>query len=262
MPLDKSEIKILANAEEINQTSALEFTRQTIEEVRLKGFLTVALSGGSTPKGLYSLIASDGSSGFRLRVPWNKIHFFWGDERHVPPDHAESNYRIVYEAMLSKVPVPPENVHRIKAENPDAGKAAEDYERVLREFFRLKAEQLPRFDMVLLGMGADGHTASLFPRTEVIREEQRLVAAPWIERLNTYRITLTPPVFNNARRVIFLVSGENKADALLAVLRGGYQPERFPAQIIRPTNGKLLWLVDQDAARLLELNEGNNIKPE
>jgi 6-phosphogluconolactonase len=255
MPLDKGEIQILANAEDIIQTAAVEFIRQTIEVVHSKGFFSVALSGGSTPKGLYSLLASNGKSGFRFEVPWNKIHFFWGDERHVPPDHRDSNYRMVYESMLSKVSVPPENIHRIKAENPDAGKAAEDYERELHEFFRLKVEQLPRFDMVLLGMGTDGHTASLFPGTDVIHEEQRLVAALWVEKFHAYRITLTPPVLNNATRAIFLVSGEEKAETLRMVLQGEYLPERFPAQTIRPTNGRLLWLVDQVAAHRLEFKE-------
>jgi 6-phosphogluconolactonase len=251
MPSDRSEIRILTDTEEIIQAAAVEFVHQTIETVQAKGLFTVALSGGSTPKGLYSLLASDGKPGFRLQVPWNKIHFFWGDERHVPPDHPDSNYRMAYEAMLSKVTVPPENVHRIKSENPDAGKAAEDYERELHEFFRLEAGHLPRFDMVLLGMGADGHTASLFPGTKVIHEKKRLVIAPWVEKLNTYRITLTPPVLNNAARVIFLISGEEKAETLRTVLQGSYQPERFPAQIIRPANGKLLWLIDQSAARLI-----------
>lgn len=255
MSSDKSEIRILTDAEEIIQTAAVEFVRQTIEAVQAKGFFTVALSGGSTPKGLYSLLARDGKPGFRFQVPWNKIHFFWGDERHVPPDHPDSNYRMAHETMLSKVPVPLENVHRIKAENPDARRAAEDYERELREFFRLEAGQLPRFDMVLLGMGADGHTASLFPGTEVIHEEKRLVVALWVEKLNTYRITLTPPVLNNAARVIFLISGEEKAETLRTVLQGSYQPERFPAQIIHPTIGKLLWLIDQAAARLPEFKE-------
>jgi 6-phosphogluconolactonase len=251
---DKGEIRILANVEEIAQAAASEFIHQTAEAVRTKGFFTVALSGGSTPKSLYSLLASESKSAFRAQVQWNKVHFFWGDERHVPPDHPDSNYRMAYEVMLSKVPVPPENVHRIKAENPDAGRVAEDYEQVLREFFRLELGQLPRFDLILLGMGPDGHTASLFPGTDVILERKRYVAAPWVEKFNAYRITLTPPALNNAACVIFLVTGEEKAETLRVVLQGDYQPERFPAQLIRPTNGRLLWLVDQAAACLLELN--------
>ncbi len=251
MPLDKGEIQILANADEIARAAAIEFVRQSAESVEAKGLFTVALSGGSTPKSLYSLLASETDT-FRSRIPWDKIHFFWGDERHVPPDHPESNYRMVYDAMLSKVPVPLVNIHRIKADNPDAGKPAEDYERVLRGFFRLGAGQMPKFDLVFLGMGPDGHTASLFPGTEVILERKRYVVAYRVAKYNAYRITLTPPVLNNAACVIFLVTGEEKGDALRIVLQGGYRPERFPAQLIHPTSGRLLWLVDRAAARLLE----------
>lgn len=253
MLLDRGEVQVLVDADEIARVAADEFVRHALEVAQSKEFFTVALSGGSTPKKLYSFLASEAGS-FRARVPWDKIHFFWGDERHVPPDHSDSNYRMVYEAMLSKVPVPLENVHRIKAENPDAGKAAEDYERVLREFFRSETVQLPLFDLVLLGMGSDGHTASIFPGTEVILEQKRYVVAYWVEKFNTYRITLTPPALNNAIFVIFLVTGEEKAETLRVVLQGPYQPERSPAQLIRPTNGSILWLVDQAAARLLELN--------
>lgn len=253
MLLDRGEVQVLVDADEIARVAADEFVRHALEVVRMRGLLTVVLSGGSTPKKLYSLLASEADS-FLARVPWDKIHFFWGDERHVPPDHSDSNYRMVYEAMLSKVPVPLENVHRIKAENPDAGKAAGDYERVLYEFFQSVTIQLPRLDLVLLGMGPDGHTASLFPGTNAILEQKYYVVANWVQKFNTYRITLTLPVLNNAACVIFLVTGEEKAETLRLVLQGKYQPERFPAQLIRPTNGSILWLVDQAAARLLELN--------
>jgi 6-phosphogluconolactonase len=246
----KCEIQVLSNLGELNCRAAQVFVHHVKEAVQAKGFFTVALSGGSTPKGLYSLLASETES-FRAQLPWDKIHFFWGDERHVPPDHPDSNYRMVYEAMLSNVPVPPENVHRIKAENADASRAAEDYEKILREFFRLEVGQLTRFDLVLLGMGLDGHTASLFPGTEVLHEEMQLVAAPWVEKFKTYRITLTPLVLNNTACIVFLISGEEKAETLRVVLQGEYQPERFPAQLIRPTNGRFLWLLDQAAARML-----------
>jgi 6-phosphogluconolactonase len=250
MLLDRGEVQVLADADEIARVAADEFVRHALEVVPSKGFFTVALSGGSTPKKLYSLLASEASS-FRAKVPWDKIHFFWGDERHVSPDHSDSNYRMVYEAMLSKVPVPLENIHRIKAENPDAPGAAEDYEQMLREFFRLEPGQLPHFDLVLLGMGPDGHLASLFPETEALFEDKRLVTAPWVEKFNSYRITLTTPVLNNAAFITFLVTGEEKAGTLRAVLQGDYRPEHFPVQLIHPTNGRLLWLVDQAAARML-----------
>jgi len=153
--------------------------------------------------------------------------------------------------MLASVPVPLENVHRVKSEIADAGKAADDYERTLREFFTLATGQFPRFDLILLGMGPDGHTASIFPNSDVINEKERLVVATWIEKLKSYRITLTPPVLSNAAAAIFLVSGAEKANALREVLEGDYQPERFPAQLLRPTTGNVLWLVDREAARLL-----------
>ncbi|HYL79732.1 MAG TPA: 6-phosphogluconolactonase, partial [Candidatus Acidoferrum sp.] len=220
---------------------------------------TVALSGGSTPKALFRLLAGEGDGSFRGRVPWNRAQVFWGDERHVPPDHPDSNYRMTYDTLLSRVPVPPENIHRIRTEDPDADKVAESYERTLRSVFRLAEGQLPRFDLVLLGMGPDGHTASLFPGTPALHERKRLVVGQWVEKLQTHRITLTPPVLNNAALVVFLVSGAEKAETLRAVLLGEYQPERFPAQLVRPTGGRLLWLVDRAAARGLQHpGEGND----
>jgi 6-phosphogluconolactonase len=247
----KFDIRVVVNAEELSLKAAEEFVHRAEEAVQARGIFTIALAGGSTPKSLYTLLASNTAS-FREQVPWNKVHFFWGDERHVPPDHPDSNYRMVQERLLSQVPVPPENVHRIFTENPDPGKAADEYEQVLQDFFELREEKLPRFDLVLLGMGPDGHTASLFPGSNTIHEQTHLVAAPWVEKQNTYRVTLTPPVLNNALCAIFLVSGSEKSKTLQAVLEGDPEPERFPAQIIRPKQGTLLWLVDQAAARLLQ----------
>jgi len=245
-------IRVLVDDEDLCRVAAEEFVRLADEGVRARGHFAVALSGGSTPKTLYRLLAGEGG-GFRERVPWRHIHVFWGDERHVPPDHPESNFRMAYEAMLSRVPIPPSNVHRIPAENPDASRVAEEYARTLREFFGLAGGQLPRFDLILLGLGPDGHTASLFPGTDEVHEQTRLVAAPWVEKLDAHRITLTPPVLNNAAHVIVLVSGEKKAEMLRAVLEGEYQPDRFPAQVVRPVDGRLVWMVDQAAARLLRL---------
>jgi len=252
----KCDIRILADAGELSRAAAEEFVRQAEEAVRTRGLFTVALSGGSTPKAMYRLLANEGEASFRGRVPWEKIHFFWGDERHVPPDHPDGNYRTAHEAMLSRVPIPPENLHRIKAEDSDARNAAADYDQELRTFFfprRMTVEALPRFDLVLLGLGPDGHTASLFPGTDAIHDQTRFVAAPWVEKFHAYRITLTSPVLNNAACIMFLISGEAKAEALRTVLEGAYQPDRFPAQLIRPTLGRLLWLVDRAAARLLRL---------
>lgn len=246
----EARIQVAANARELSRLAAERFVRLAVEAVREKGLFTVALAGGSTPRSLYALLAS-WDEPFRAQLPWEKIHFFFGDERHVPPDHPDSNYRMTSEAMLARVPVPAENVHRIKSEKTDAGRAADEYEQTLRKFFRLAEGQLPRFDLILLGIGPDGHTASIFPGTDVINEKSRLVVAPWVEKFKSYRITLTPHVLNNAAAVVFLVNGTAKAKVLREVLEGEHQPERLPAQLIRPNKGKLLWLVDQEAAHFL-----------
>jgi 6-phosphogluconolactonase len=243
------EIRILADANGIAQTAAAEFLLAAQEAVREKGAFTVTLAGGSTPKTLYGLLASNPL--LQAKVPWNKTQFFFGDERHVPPDDAESNFRMANEAMLAKAPIDPKQVHRIKGEKRNAAQAAEEYEQDLRASFQLQAGQLPRFDLVLLGMGPEGHTASLFPGTKALKEEHRLVASNWVGKLYTDRITLTPPVLNNAARVIFMVHGAEKAPALKAVLEGPYEPDQLPAQIIHPKQGKVLWLVDPTAANML-----------
>jgi 6-phosphogluconolactonase len=249
--MGQPEIRILTDGEEVCRAAAAAWVRLADEAVRTRGRFAVALSGGSTPQALYRLLAAE-TDDYRARMPWGQAHVFWGDERHVPPDHPDSNYRTAAEAMLSRVPVPPGNVHRIPAETPNAAEAAETYARTLREFFGVAAGRFPRFDLILLGMGTDGHTASLFPGTDVLREQERLVAAPWVEKLASHRITLTPPVLNNAASVVFLVSGKEKAEALRAVLEGPHQPDRLPAQLVRPADGRLLWLVDRAAAHLLQ----------
>lgn len=205
----------------------------------------MALSGGSTPKILYQLLA-DATQPFHEQIPWAKIHFFWSDERHVPPDHPDSNYRMANEAMLSRVSVLSDNIHRVAGEKPNAAEAADDYEQTLKE---LTKESLPQLDLILLGLGSDGHTASIFPGSEVLHETKRLVAAPWVEKLKTYRITMTLPLLNNGASVLFLVSGSDKAGIVKEVLEG---PNQYPAQAVKPTNGELLWLLDQEAAKALE----------
>lgn len=251
----RPEIRIVPDADALSRAAAEEFVRQAGEAVETRGRFTVALSGGRTPAAPFRLLAGDGDPSFRARVAWDTVHVFWGDERHVPPDHPDSNYRMAQETMLSRVPIPPENVHRIPSENPDAVKSAAAYEETLRRFFHLAAGPFPRLDLVFLGMGPDGHTASLFPGTAAIHERSRLVVGHWIDSLRASRITLTPPVLNHAACIIFLVAGEEKAEALTAVLQGEYQPDRLPAQIVRPVHGKLLWLVDRAAARCLRLPE-------
>lgn len=245
----QSDIQIVANADALCLAAATEMVSCVESVVHEKGSCTVVLSGGSTPQGLYMLLADDES--WRARIPWEQLHVFWGDERHVPPDHPESNYRMAHEAMLSKVPLPAANIHRIKSEYADAEQAAQEYEQTLQEFFRLTAGQYPCFDLVFLGLGPDAHTASLFPGTQALYEQQRLVIANWVGKFFADRITMTAPVLKNAACVIFLVSGEEKALPLKAVLQGRYEPSQLPAQLIRPDHGRLLWLVDQAAARRL-----------
>ena len=244
--MKKREIQIVENGEAVSRSAAEMLVSLALKKLKSKESFAVALSGGSTPKNMFAILANDAA--LRKQMPWDRVHFFWGDERHVPPDHSDSNYRMAKEAMLSAVPVPAGNIHRIRAENPDAGRAAEDYERELCNFFKLNTEQLPVFDCVFLGMGPDGHTASLFPGTGALDERKRLVVANWVDKFESYRITLTAPVLNNADRVIFLVSGEEKAEPLREVLEGEKQTNLFPSQLIEPTRGRLLWLVDRAAA--------------
>ena len=235
------DLRILATKNDLARGAAEHFTLKSSEAVAQKGSFTVALSGGSTPKALYALLA-DPTEPFRDQIPWSNIHFYWSDERHVPPDHPNSNFRIANEAMLSRVPVTPANVHRIISENPNAEAAAKDYEATIKD---------PRIDLILLGLGTDGHTASLFPGSDVLHETKRLVAAPWVEKLSTCRITMTLPLLNNGASVVFLVSGAEKAQIVKEVLEG---PEKYPAQAVKPTNGDLIWMLDQEASNLLSWN--------
>jgi 6-phosphogluconolactonase len=239
------EIRILEKPGDLFEAGARIFVAEANNAVDNTGRFTVALSGGSTPKGLYSLLAS-GRAG---AVPWENIHFFWGDERHVPPNHADSNYRMANEAMLAKVPVPAQNIHRVHAEDA-AQSAAAAYEQELVRFFQLQQGQFPRFDLIFLGMGPDGHTASLFPGSPGLSENHRLVIANWVEKFNAYRITFTFPVLNHAQNVLFLVGGADKASALHKIFDNENEGEELPAGRIHPS-GKLIWLVERPAASLL-----------
>jgi 6-phosphogluconolactonase len=242
-----ADLRVVDDLRGLSQAAAEEFVSQVLTTVRATGRFAVALSGGSTPRSMFSLLATN----FHDQLPWDKMFFFWGDERHVPPDNPESNYRMSHETLLSKVLVPEQNIFRVPAENPDALQAAAEYEETLREFFKLSPGDLPRFDLILLGMGPDGHTASLFPGTGALQEKSRLVVANWVEKFKTYRITFTLPVLNNAAVVIFLVGGKDKAETLKEVLEGNQSAELFPSKLIRPTNGRLIWMVDQAAAAVL-----------
>jgi 6-phosphogluconolactonase len=252
MRTDNSEILVARDSAELSYQAAELLVGCIVETLSRKERFTMALCGGSTPQALFSLLVEDDY--FKNTIPWGKIHFFWGDERHVPPQDEQSNYRMANDMMLAKAQVPTDNIHRMPTEQDDAGKVAQDYEQKLRQFFELAADQLPVFNFNLLGIGPDGHTASLFPETMAINENRRLVAANWVEKLQTHRITMTAPVLNNADTIVFLVSGRPKADILQQVLEGEHRPNQLPAQLIRPRQGRLLWLVDQAAASRLTLS--------
>jgi 6-phosphogluconolactonase len=243
------EIRILKDGAAIAKRAAQEFVQAAASAVREKGSFNVTLAGGSTPKALYSLLATDAA--LRSQVPWDKIHLFFGDERHVGPDHPDSNFRMATEALISKVPLKAEEVARIKGEYPDTERAAQEYEQVLRAHFKLKDGEYPRFDLVLAGMGNEGHTLSLFPGTKALHADGRVAVRNWVGKLYAERITLTAPAASNTARIIFMVTGADKALALKAVLEGPYEPEQLPAQLLQPKNGKLLWLVDAAAGGML-----------
>jgi len=244
-----ADVSIASDTGALARAAAEIFTAAAAGAIRARGTFRVALAGGRTPSAVYALLGQDEAT--RSRVDWTRVQVFWGDERHVPPNHLDSNFRMAHDAMLRHVPVDPGHVWRIKAEHADADRAAREYERDLRLAFGAGAGETPRFDLVLLGMGPDGHTASLFPETDALYERRRLVVSNRVERLRTDRITLTVPVLNRAAEIVFLVQGGDKAAALRAVLEGPFDPDRLPAQLIHPSRGRLRWLVDPAAAALL-----------
>jgi 6-phosphogluconolactonase len=247
-PVSGRKIGVALDASALMRAAAAEVARRAEEAVASRGRFLVALAGGATPRRLYALLA-DPREPWRARVDWSRTHVFFGDERHVHPDDPESNFGMARAALLGKVPVPPGQVHRVQAEDTDAEEAARAYEATLRDVFGLAPGERPRFDLILLGLGADGHTASLFPGNPALDEQERLVAAPWVDRLRTHRITLTLPVLDAARAVVFLVSGEEKATRVADVLEG--PGAALPAGRVRPAGGELVWLLDAPAAREL-----------
>jgi 6-phosphogluconolactonase len=238
-------VKRFATAAELRDSATCFIVQSLNNAVTRSGRAAILLSGGFTPKAVYELLASDQ---YRSQIDWQNVHLFWGDERCVPPTHAESNYRMVYETLMRDIPIPQMNIHRIHAELAPA-EAAELYEQEIRTFFQLREGELPRFDVVLLGIGEDGHTASLFPATRILNEAQRLVADVFVPKLNAHRVSVTYPVINNSHEIIFLVSGVGKADILRKILQG--EPQQYPAQRVIPANGNLCWFIDEDAASLL-----------
>ena len=216
------------------------FVNNAISSVTERGGFYVALAGGTTPKAAYELLALEPRA---LQVNWKDVYIYFGDERCVPPDDEQSNYRMAKTALLDQVPIPPHNIHRMRGEG-DPSHAAAEYVRYLQE----DLGTLPRFDLIMLGMGPDGHTASLFPGTSPETDDAQLVRAPYVPKFETHRLTLTPSVINNARAVVIATEGAAKADALAAVLNGPRDPVTYPIQIVAPTDGHLTWLVDRAAA--------------
>src|ERR1700686_586999 len=239
-------IEVFATAADLFHAAAEEFIRVARTAIGAQGRFTVALAGGSTPKALYSLLASNYAN-----FAWNRVFLFFGDERHVPPTDPESNYRMANESLITKISIPAENVFRVPTENPDAAAAALAYENDPRRFFELKPQQFPRFDLILLGLGPDGHTASLFPDSPALEEQSRLVVANWVANFNTYRVTFTFQVLNRAAEVMFLTCGADKADMVRQVLETKTTPP-LPSQRVQPSDGKLLWMLDEAAAAKLK----------
>ena len=251
MTIQQSNIHVFSDCPSLFQAVADHVIEQGTQTIKAKGTFSIALSGGSTPKSLYALLAS---TQYRSRLDWQRVEFFWGDERHVPPDHPESNYRMAYETLLSPLGIGANRIHRIHGENPEAGTAAVQYEQRIRSRLGNASLQTPQLDLILLGMGPDGHTASLFPGTEAVHENTKWVTAPWVEKFHAFRITMTPALINCAHQVTFMVSGKEKAQVLKAVLEGEYQPDILPSQIIRPQSGRLTWFLDQEAAQDLSIS--------
>lgn len=245
--VDRKSIYICQNRDDLSKTLAESLVELSNQSVQKGGRFTVALSGGSTPKSLYSLLAEPQ---FRDRIPWDKTHLFWGDERSVPHDSTESNYNMARQSLISRLSIPTENVHPTVGQDINPQKSADDYTQVLKKMFGLADRSFPKFDCILLGLGPDGHTASLFPGTEALADHKNLVVANYVEKFKSYRITFTLPVLNAARQVIFMVAGEDKKDILPQVLKS--DPVVYPAQLIRPTEGQVSWYVDQAAAQNLD----------
>lgn len=266
--MSEKEIKIFPTVEELNEYAANQFVHLSGAAIESRGSFTVALSGGSTPKKLFALLASDA---FRSKIDWSKIQIFFGDERAVSPDDEESNYRMANESLLSKVEIPAENIHRFQTESyskrdfiehTDGGgfgrfqaetkavaEIAAKMNRQITDVFQLEPHEFPRFDLIFLGMGADGHTASLFPESDALDEKAKIVTENYVEKFDSFRLTFTFPAINNARNVIFLIAGEDKARVLKEVLES--EEIKYPSQMIQPSNGHLMFLLDEKAAQNL-----------
>ncbi|ABF41815.1 6-phosphogluconolactonase [Candidatus Koribacter versatilis Ellin345] len=235
---------VVADKVALCEATAELIAKSAQEAIAARGRFTIALSGGSTPKQLYELLATEP---WRDRLDWSKVHLFWGDERYVPPTDAQSNFRMTSEALISKISIPAKNIHRIPTQPYSPQSGANKYEDTLRALLG----EHPQIDFNLLGVGTNGHTASLFPHRPTLEIRNRLVVADFIPEVNMDRITMTLPVINDSRLIVFLVSGADKAQVVHDVLRGPRQPEQLPSQLVHPAGGELIWLVDEAAAELV-----------
>jgi 6-phosphogluconolactonase len=241
------QVRVLRDMESLSRGAADRFLTLSRESISEGGKFTVALSGGSTPQRFYALFGSDP---YQKIVDWTGMHVFWADERAVPRDHPDSNFKLAFDTFLSRVPIPEANLHRIRGEDGPE-KAAREYEDDLRNFFGLQST--PVFDLIILGMGEDGHTASLFPGSSALAETTRLVLPVYPDKPKTSRVTLTLPVLNNASHILFLVSGRAKADIVAEVLGDEKAKTRYPAGLVNPSRGSIEWFIDKDAAAKLSL---------
>jgi len=240
-------VLVCPDAEGIARNAARLFVEWAWQSIAQDGRFCVALSGGHTPALFYRVLAA---KDFRAQVDWAKLHVFWGDERPVPPESPESNYGLARRELLIRVPIPPVNVHRMEAERPSIGRAAQDYEDILRQYMSLDSRGFPRLHLIFLGLGREGHTASLFPGQRGIKETSRWVSTPLVPQIGSRRMTLTLPVLNAAHRALFLVSGPEKAEALYAMLSGMADPP-IPAQLVTLPDGQRTVLCDEAAAKLV-----------
>ncbi len=241
-------VNVLDDEIAVAEATAERLTELAAEAVETLGAATLCLTGGSTPERLYRLLA-DPARPWRGRIAWPLAHLFWGDERHVPPDHSDSNYGMAARALIDRVPVPPEQVHRMRGELPDAHEAAREYEMALRDGFARAQRHDQTFDVMLLGLGEDAHIASIFPASPLLHDRNgRRVAAVWARHLEAWRITVTPPAIVDARAIVMLVSGEKKAPAVRAALEFPTDVDRYPVHVLRTADARVEWFVDRAAA--------------
>lgn len=245
------QIALYPDSDTLSRDAAQYIVRLATESIVSHGRFTIALSGGTTPRKLYGML---GDEPYRSQIDWALVDIFWSDERCVPPDSEDSNYLLAQQVLLNKIPIPAAQIHRMPADEPDRDAASQAYTDEMRRVFATNG--IPSFDLIQLGMGPEGHTASLFPHQASLHEQQRLVMPVSVPKPPPPRLTFTPPILNAAHNVLFLVTGADKADAVQAVLEGTHNPDEYPAQIVRPTNGEVVWMLDTKAASALKNNGG------